>query len=155
LISSSQKEQYECLIPSLSEYKESKNEVFYTGLSPFQLLLPLFTTSAICSYRVENYWNYQLCFGNYVRQFHEERDGKNRIDCQFKVIQVDNFCLISVKVQEYILGKWNPEHNTEAYQAKINQNNEKLNYKKIDGVNLPYFEVEMANGEIKIAKFSH
>jgi endoplasmic reticulum lectin 1 len=26
---------------------------------------------------VENYWNYQLCFGNYIRQFHEERDGKN------------------------------------------------------------------------------
>jgi endoplasmic reticulum lectin 1 len=63
-------------------------------------------------------------------------------------VKICVFPQLLVKVQEYFLGKWNQEQNTEAYQAKIKQNNEKLNYKKIDGVNLPYFELEMANGKL-------
>ena len=27
--------------------------------------------------RLEHYWTYELCHGRYIRQYHEERDGKN------------------------------------------------------------------------------
>lgn len=36
----------------------------------------------------ESYWTYEICHGHYVRQYHEEREGKK------------------VKLQEYILGRW-------------------------------------------------
>lgn len=39
-------------------------------------------------FKLEAYWTYELCHGRYVRQYHEEREGKK------------------VKLQEYYLGRW-------------------------------------------------
>ena len=44
-----------------------------------------------CAYRLESYWTYELCHGRFLRQYHEERDGKE------------------VKVQEYFLGHFSSE----------------------------------------------
>jgi hypothetical protein len=38
--------------------------------------------------KLETYWTYELCHGKYIRQYHEERDGKK------------------VKLQEFFLGRW-------------------------------------------------
>jgi hypothetical protein len=45
--------------------------------------------SSLIFYQLESYWTYELCHGRYIRQYHEEREGKK------------------VKLQEYYLGKWN------------------------------------------------
>ena len=42
-------------------------------------------------FQLESFWTYELCHGRYIRQYHEERDGKK------------------VKLQEYYLGKWDKE----------------------------------------------
>lgn len=38
--------------------------------------------------QLESYWTYELCHGKYMRQFHEDREGKKH------------------KLQEFYLGKW-------------------------------------------------
>jgi len=92
-------------------------------------LEPLFTGD-VCSYRIESYWTYEVCHGNYIKQYHEERDGK------------------TTKLQEYYLGKWTRKM-TDELKAKLEANkDEKLKYKKIDGLNLPYFEIEMIDGTV-------
>lgn len=45
--------------------------------------------------QLESYWTYELCHGRYIRQYHEERDGKKH------------------KLQEYYLGKWDKKQLAE------------------------------------------
>ncbi|XP_030554758.1 endoplasmic reticulum lectin 1 [Drosophila novamexicana] len=125
-----EKEKYECLIPSLELPKEEEktNE---PEQSPIGLLQPIFSAPT-CSFRIEAYWSYEICHGHHVRQYHEEREGKNS------------------KFQEYYLGKWS-EEKTEL--AKKNweaerQADGKPKYKtlKIDNTRYPYFEMEFTDG---------
>lgn len=57
-LTSSHKEKYKCLIPSILE-KETDQEEKYTGPSALQLLSPLFTQS-MCSFKLESYWTYEV-----------------------------------------------------------------------------------------------
>ncbi|KAH8329438.1 hypothetical protein KR074_010632 [Drosophila pseudoananassae] len=126
----SDKEKYECLIPSLERPKEeSKSDK--PELSPLSLLQPIFS-ALTCSYRIEAYWSYEICHGHHVRQYHEEREGKN------------------VKFQEYYLGKWGDEKTeqlTKASEASVKEGT-KPKYKtlKIDNTRYPYFEMEFSDG---------
>lgn len=136
-ISTSYKEKYKCMFQS-SKQKEEKNEEKAgteesKNLSPLELLSALFTQSS-CSYRLESYWTYEVCHGRHVRQYHENREGKK------------------VKVQEFILGRWDKDNyevllNEQRLAEKENANkNKTIPVKKIDGVKLPYFEITMSNG---------
>jgi len=49
-------------------------------------------------FQLEAYWTYELCHGKFIRQYHEEREGKK------------------VKIQEYYLGKWD-----KTKQAKLRE----------------------------------
>lgn len=121
-------EKYQCLLPKLAK-KDDLEDPSTLETSALDYLEPLFTGD-VCSYRIESYWTYEICHGNYIKQYHEERDGKNS------------------KMQEYYLGKWNKDM-TEHLRIGLEANkNEKLKYKKIDGLNLPYFEVEMVDGTV-------
>uniref|UniRef100_A0A182PB49 Endoplasmic reticulum lectin 1 n=1 Tax=Anopheles epiroticus TaxID=199890 RepID=A0A182PB49_9DIPT len=129
-VTSANKERYRCLIPSITA-KETTGEVEYSGPSPLELLEPLFT-STTCSYRIESYWSYEVCHGNYIKQYHEERHEKTS------------------KLQEYFLGRWDKQ-KTEALKARYAQadsDKEQMKYKKIEGFNLPYLELEMDSGTI-------
>nr|CAD2190038.1 unnamed protein product [Meloidogyne enterolobii] len=77
-ITSPDQEQYKCLIPTINTYSKKRIEA-YTGPSPAQLLNPIYDES-ICSYKFEAYWNYELCHGRYVLQYHEEKDTKKRTE---------------------------------------------------------------------------
>lgn len=141
-VRTSRAEIYDCALPSLNE-TEDKTQKVYDGPSPFELVSSLFSSTA-CSYRIESYWTYELCHGHYIKQYHEEREGKTS------------------KLQEYYLGKWNKQ-KTEAYQEKDRQTQKtaaasttitgapaksSLQYKKVLTSSLPYFEVEMSDGTL-------
>ncbi|KAH8298049.1 hypothetical protein KR018_005261 [Drosophila ironensis] len=125
-----EKEKYECLIPTLERPKEeSKSDK--PEMSPISLLQPIFS-ALTCSYRIEAYWSYEICHGHHVRQYHEEREGKN------------------VKFQEYYLGKWGEDKTetlTKAWEGYV-QKGLKPKYKtlKIDNTRYPYFEMEFSDG---------
>ena len=111
------------------EVKEEKDDSSSLEIGALELIEPLFTAD-VCSYRIESYWTYEICHGNYIKQYHEERDGK------------------ATKLQEYYLGKWT-KTMTEDLRKHLEANkDEKLKYKKIDGIMLPYFEVEMVDGTL-------
>ncbi|XP_025413896.1 endoplasmic reticulum lectin 1 isoform X2 [Sipha flava] len=125
-------ESYQCILPKQDEVNK-ESEPSYNGPNPLELLSPLFSKQA-CSYRVDTYWIYEICHGRHVRQYHNEREGK---------IQ---------KEQEYFLGKWKIFDGLkleEELKRLIN-----LNYpgptktRKVDGVNLPYFEMNMSDGTV-------
>lgn len=125
-VTSHAQEKYKCSIPKLTG-KELDKDPQYVGPTPLDLIQPLFTTD-VCSYRIESYWTYELCHGNYIKQFHEERDGK------------------TTRIQEYFLGQWNSKLTESLKQKSSEIKREKLKYKKIEGLQLPYLEVEMVNG---------
>ncbi|XP_030748881.1 endoplasmic reticulum lectin 1 [Sitophilus oryzae] len=130
-VTSSMQEKYKCILPNIIE-KEEKKEESYSGPSPLELIVPLFSQGT-CSYRLESYWTYEVCHGKYIRQYHEEREGKK------------------VKLQEYILGKWDEaDLVNNLRKSKLNRDDllpdKIIPTKKIDNVNLPYYEVLMDNG---------
>ncbi|EFX71320.1 hypothetical protein DAPPUDRAFT_308922 [Daphnia pulex] len=126
------KEKYVCSIPKMLETKEEEIPI-YEGPNPLQLLSPLFTQMS-CSYRLESFWTYELCHGRYIRQYHEERDGKK------------------VKLQEYYLGKFDKEKMDRQSaeidaEIKIGERQE-VPVRKIEGLSLPYLLVTMDSGTL-------
>lgn len=125
-IASTRDEQYTCYIPPLQSI-ETTSPVKYTGPTPYELLMPLFAAGS-CSIRIESYWTYEVCHGNHVRQYHEEREIK----------------------QEYHLGRLMKAHTESLMEAKqpaeASTSMPLPPHKKIEGSSLPYFEVEMTEG---------
>ncbi|XP_018327278.1 endoplasmic reticulum lectin 1 [Agrilus planipennis] len=128
IVTSSQKEKYKCMLPHIQE-KEPNVSNSYDGPTPLELISPLFTQTA-CSFRLESYWTYEVCHGRFVRQYHEDREGKK------------------VKIQEYILGKWEKNQYSTLLEQQKNLEIDKVPVKKVDGVSLPYFEITMGNGTL-------
>ncbi|XP_031552840.1 endoplasmic reticulum lectin 1-like isoform X2 [Actinia tenebrosa] len=134
-------EKYRCLLPS----EQIKNKLYSGedgyGPSPEELLAPL-ADEARCSYRLEAYWTYELCHGKHVRQFHDERTQKG------------------VKLQEYFLGKaYVPDKKDRKVsepkpipEPPITNHKDGKNIarkpltRKLEGRDMPYFEVVMGNG---------
>lgn len=86
-----------------------------------------------CSFRLESYWTYEVCHGRYIKQFHEERDGK------------------LIKSQEFLLGTWNQtltDKMLAVYKEKEKVKEAKLQYIKVEGNKLPAVEVEMVDGTV-------
>lgn len=108
---------------------ENEKTTEYAGPNPFELVTEMFSPIT-CSYRIESYWTYEVCHGHYIKQFHEDREGK------------------ITKKQEYYLGKWDEQKSNDFREnMRLDEKaGDKLKYKKIDGVNLPYFEIEMTDG---------
>lgn len=126
VVTTHNKEKYKCILPNINREEDEKN-LAYTGLGPFDLVSSLFSAST-CSYRVESYWTYEVCHGTYIKQYHEDREGK------------------TIKLHEYILGKWDKTKMAELSEKLSDAEGEKLRTIKIEGVNLPYFEMEMTDG---------
>ncbi|CAG0912370.1 unnamed protein product [Notodromas monacha] len=124
-------ESFKCVIPPMeTETETSKDE--YTGPNALELLEPLVHETS-CSFRLESYWTYEVCHGKYVRQYHP--DGK------------------AAEVQEYYLGRWDADR----YKAEVAKLGESLKRdgpkiplptKKIDGMNVPYVEMNMTDGTL-------
>ena len=89
--------------------------------------------SSKCAYRLEHYWTYELCHGKSLRQYHEERDGKN------------------IKVTEYFLGHYNKETHDVKLKEEIEHDKSggrKPLRKKIESINMPFYELVMKDGTL-------
>lgn len=111
-------------MPQLKE-AEGKEATVYTGSNPFELLAPLFIAGS-CSYRIDSYWTYEVCHGNYIKQFHEERD----------------------RIQEFYLGKFDKSQLEAMEESMKLEEGQKYPQKKIDGTNMAYLEVTMTDGTL-------
>ena len=94
-------EKYVCTIPRTDgNDKERDNKNTYEGQTALALLEPLFVSQS-CAYRLEHYWTYELCHGRFLRQYHEERDGKTikvRFIIKSLIACQDYLILLSTKV---------------------------------------------------------
>uniref|UniRef100_A0A673YXP3 Endoplasmic reticulum lectin n=1 Tax=Salmo trutta TaxID=8032 RepID=A0A673YXP3_SALTR len=70
LVSSKYKQMYECRLPPLSLTPKG-----YTGPSIPDLLKPMHT--APCLVKTKDWWTYEFCYGQHIRQYHLE--GKTYI----------------------------------------------------------------------------
>lgn len=131
IVTSSHQEKFKCYLPKIQEKNSKEGQDKYEGPSALELITPLFSQS-LCSYRLESYWTYEVCHGKFVRQYHEDREGKKS------------------KLQEYILGKWDEEEHKKLVKEHLQSENENIQIpvKKIENVNLPYIEIYMGNGTI-------
>lgn len=81
--------------------------------------------------QLESYWTYEICHGRHVRQYHEEREAKK------------------VKTHQYYLGLFDKQKHIARQaekQLKEQDGQSKPPVKKVDGINMPYIEVEMTDG---------
>jgi len=129
-MTTSHNEKYVCQLPIEESKQEAKDEE-YTGPSVLQLLERLFVQSQ-CAYRLEHYWTYELCHGKNLRQYHEEREGKG------------------IKTTEYFLGYYSTEMHTENKKehAENQGKHRKPLRKKIESLNMPYYEIIMKDGTL-------
>ncbi|CAG9865300.1 unnamed protein product [Phyllotreta striolata] len=130
LITSAHQEKYKCSLPTTAEEK-AQQEDSYDGPTALELLSPLFSPNQPCSFRLESYWTYQVCHGRKVRQYHEDREGK------------------TMRLHEYVIGKWDSDY----YETLLEKTKEREKdrtlpppVKKIESINLPYYEIVMENG---------
>ncbi|KAI6182648.1 hypothetical protein M3Y97_00403500 [Aphelenchoides bicaudatus] len=77
-IYTSNNEDYKCLIPQIELNQHKRVASDYTGLTPFQLLRPLFGKQ--CFWRAESFWSYEFCPGKHIRQFHTEKNSKTTLE---------------------------------------------------------------------------
>ncbi|KAG7213892.1 hypothetical protein KM043_003097 [Ampulex compressa] len=130
-ITTANNERYQCLIPDTREQEHGQSETYF-GPNAIEILSALFEQST-CSYRLESYWTYELCHGQFVRQYHEDREGKK------------------INMQEYTLGALSMQQKFKLsveYDERAKNQNKKsdIPVKKVDGINMPYVEIEMGNG---------
>lgn len=132
VMTSSNNEQYQCLIPINYGGKNDESEV-YRGPSALTLLMPLFKKQS-CNLRLESYWTYELCHGIHLKQYREEREGKN------------------ARLHEYILGLFSSESLSMLNDKVEADFKEKLNSDipttKIEGRDMPYFMLNYTDGTI-------
>ncbi|XP_037072858.1 endoplasmic reticulum lectin 1-like [Pollicipes pollicipes] len=125
-------EQYNCQLEN-SRRLTKDEDVAYEGPNPLELLEPLFSKMA-CSYRLESYWTYEVCHGDFVRQYHETKEGKQ------------------TKLIEYFLGRYSKDtlksqiaELDAAIAAGTAASPKKLRLEELD---LPYLEVPYRDGTV-------
>lgn len=139
---SADNERYQCMLPkTLTSKTDADRSTPYTGPSPLMLLKPLFTRM-FCSYKLEQYWTYELCHGKSIRQYHEENQpSKNR---QFQIV-----------LQQFHLGRYDAdkmEKDEAEYLQQLKSRQEASNKKvrpptmRLEGLEMPYFTVNMTDG---------
>ncbi|KAJ8309266.1 hypothetical protein KUTeg_014140 [Tegillarca granosa] len=128
-------EEYKCILPDDPTVKNEDAKQSYNGPTPEELLSDLFTQSS-CSYRIESYWNYELCHGKHLRQYHESKELSQK----------------KPKIQEFYLGfgeqKTKDGTKTSKTEEKPIIKETKIKSRKIDGITLPYFEFNMTDGTL-------
>ncbi|KAI6178552.1 Endoplasmic reticulum lectin 1 [Aphelenchoides besseyi] len=121
-LKSSDNENYQCLLPEIQFTDNTQIEI-YTGPTPAKLIEAIHKLKE-CSLKIDSYWFYELCHGQKLRQFHEDKANH--------------------KTTEYILGHYQAAPWDQA------DNFDQLNPPKFEfaGQQLAYFPVHYKNGSI-------
>ncbi|XP_061173865.1 endoplasmic reticulum lectin 1-like [Saccostrea echinata] len=126
-------EKYSCVLPESADAIEEELRKHYDGPSPDALISSLFQQNS-CSYRIESYWTYELCHGRYLRQYHEDKELSAK----------------KPKVQEYYLGyfgQYRPSKGQDlAKELEEKLKPQEIKSKRVDDIELPYYEVNMTEG---------
>ncbi|XP_063240269.1 endoplasmic reticulum lectin 1 [Bacillus rossius redtenbacheri] len=128
LVTTQSDERYKCQLPRTQEKATGAVET-YSGPTALELLRTLFEQQH-CSYRLESYWTYEVCHGRYIRQYHEDREGKK------------------VKVQEFNLGKWDKSDaaRINEWERALMRDGRPAPRKKVDSAETPYLQLNMTGG---------
>ncbi|KAL7635066.1 UNVERIFIED_CONTAM: hypothetical protein RMT77_014051 [Armadillidium vulgare] len=125
-------EKFQCLIP-LNYGETNEEEEKYTGPNPLQLLMPLFKNK-VCTLRLESFWTYELCHGQWIKQYHEGREE------------------LGQRFQDYSLGRTSLEELIEKSNEldELLSTNPKIEVPqtKLEGVTMPYFAVSYSDGTL-------
>ncbi|XP_051865608.1 protein OS-9 isoform X2 [Pristis pectinata] len=73
IVSSKYKQLYECRLPAQAmkfQQDSEDEEQSYTGLDISELLKPM--RAAPCLVKVKEWWTYEFCYGQYIKQYHTE-----------------------------------------------------------------------------------
>ncbi|KAL3089988.1 hypothetical protein niasHS_006440 [Heterodera schachtii] len=100
-IVSADAEEYQCVLPVLASSSKKRIESYH-GPSPAELIQSIYREQ-ICSYRIEPYWNYELCHGRYVLQYHEDKESKKRTE-----YFLGNFVAMNAEVEARHFDQLNP-----------------------------------------------
>lgn len=133
-LTTKENERYQCLLPEIIHDEDKHEFDAAEGASPEVLLSEvLFGETKKCSYRLEPFWTYELCHGEKVSQYHEEKDGED-----------------GVTKTEFLLGKMSKQEVKELLSKppSIDYTNGKRSvpFRKIDNKETPYYSVVMDNG---------
>ncbi|XP_060083802.1 LOW QUALITY PROTEIN: endoplasmic reticulum lectin 1-like [Ylistrum balloti] len=109
-------EKYKCVLPDTKDSEDDSSKRNYAGPTPDELMESLFQQKT-CSYRIESYWTYELCHGKHMKQYHEDKE----------------LVIKRLPLRSIIWGL-------------LNGVQKKIKIKKIDNIDLPYFEVNMTDG---------
>lgn len=131
-------ETYYCVLPSFgtegSDQKPSSQDQTLEDLSPYELLKPLIDRE-VCSYRMEQYWTYELCHGRYLRQFHEES------------------AIAKTPNQEFFLGKFDASKQLTITEKEFSDRLSQLKEQgknpptvTVEGKTLPFIEFNFTSG---------
>ncbi|CAG2116286.1 unnamed protein product, partial [Medioppia subpectinata] len=139
-ITTASQEKYVCVLPQIDSVTslDSLEKRTDSELSAYQLLKPLFARE-VCSYRLEQYWTYEICHGRYIRQFHED-SGQQKTK--------------PGATQEYYLGKYelsrlpSSEQQFGAYLQHLVKKGKKRPTITVDETQLPYIEINMTDGTL-------
>jgi len=124
-------EKYVCTIPRPREKQRLGGDGDgYAGQTPLDFLEPLLTQQP-CTHRLDHYWTYELCHGKSLKQYHEERDGGNK-----------------VKKTEYSLGTYSKEQFYADKEALKLSEPKKPRKKRVESMNMPYYELVMTGGTL-------
>uniref|UniRef100_T2M7R1 Endoplasmic reticulum lectin 1 n=1 Tax=Hydra vulgaris TaxID=6087 RepID=T2M7R1_HYDVU len=136
-IQTNDNEQYQCIVPDAKD--EYQDDAYIEGYqSPEALFQNLFFSStAICSLKLEPYWTYQLCHGYSITQYHEESytdEGVTKLH----------------RVSEFNLGVFSPEERLE-FKKKASlpvlEKEKMVPKQKFNDQEAPYFLIEMSHGD--------
>lgn len=138
-VTSNKNEKYSCFLPNIEDKGLSSGKD-YSGPTPMDLLTPLFASSP-CTTVIDSYWSYELCHGKYIRQYHDTvvgGQGKNDKP--------------QIHTLEYFLGYWNGKKTkamiSELELQKASGQNINPPTKKIEGVDIPYFQMNYTDGTL-------
>lgn len=129
MITSESNHRYKCTMPEEAKPEIHMDTTDNKEINTASLLNDIYSKK-FCSYRIESYWIYELCHGQYVKQYHETKNtGKRSV------------------TESYFLGKFNSEIQEPDY---VLDNSGKrvpnVHWRNLDGNSVATYAVKYVDG---------
>lgn len=124
-------EKYKCAIPvdQNNQAKSDSNNLTGENQILTSSLFESIYAKKLCSYRIESYWIYELCHGQYVKQYHETKNAGKR-----------------VVNEEYFLGYFKADKQEPDYLKENDQLVPNIHWRNVDGQRVATYAVRYTDG---------